>query len=183
MKKHIALLLSKFFILLYKLRYGQRVQFGKNVIVNHKLRIRGKGRLVIGDEVVLWAHEENNRFRFYSPQARIEIGKSSKVNGVFCHAYGHIKIGEDCMIGSATIMDTDFHTFDNPEHVLYGKELSKPISIGDGVWLAGQCVILKGVTLGNRSVVGFRAVVTKSFPADVVVAGNPAKIVKEKASS
>lgn len=179
MKKTIALLVSKIFIFFYKLRYGRRIKFGKNVIINHKLRLSGKGKLIIGDDVVMWAHEENNRFNFYSPQAQIKIGNRAKLNGVFCHAYTLIEIGEDCMLGSATLMDTDFHTFDDPKHVLHGNELSKPIHIQKGVWLAGQSVILKGVTIGENSVVGFRGVVTKSFPANVVIAGNPGKVVKK----
>lgn len=183
MKQKIARIISLFFILYYKLRYGKRVQFGKRVIINHRFKLRGKGKLLIGDDVRMWAHEEKNRFQFYSPNALIVIGPGSGLNGVFCHAYNSITIGKNCMIGSATLMDTDFHTFDDPTHILYGNPLSKPIVIGDGTWLAGQCVILKGVTIGKKSVVGFRAVVTKSFPDNVVVAGNPAKVVKEVSSS
>lgn len=183
MKQKIARIISVFFIAYYKLRYGKRVQFGKGVIINHRFKLRGKGTLRIGDGVRMWAHEEKNRFQFYSPEATIEIGAGSRLNGVFCHAYDSITIGKNCMIGSATLMDTDFHTFDDPTHVLYGKPLSKPIVIEDGTWLAGQCVILKGVTMGQKSVVGFRAVVTKSFPDNVVVAGNPARVVREASSS
>lgn len=180
MKRKIALILSRFFILFYKIRYGSRVSFGKGVIVNHKLRIKGKGKLIIEDGVNLWAHEEANRFMFYNKGAVIKLGSKGRYNGVTCHCYTSIEFGEKVMAGSTILMDTDFHTFDDPDHVLHGNELSKPIKIEDGVWLAGQSVVLKGVTLGQGSVVGFRTVVTKSFSEQVVVAGNPAKMVKEK---
>lgn len=81
------------------------------------------------------------------------------------------------------IMDTDFHTFDDPNHILYGNLKSKPVKIGNDVWLCGQSVLLKGCQIGNKSVVGFRAVVTKSFPENVVIAGNPAKVVKSQRQS
>ena len=51
--------------------------------------------------------------------------------------------------------------------------------IGDNVWLGDHCVILKGVTIGENSVVGANAVVSRDVPANVVVAGNPARVVKQ----
>lgn len=183
MKKQLALFLSRIFILFYRLRYGKRVEFGKNIIINHKLRIKGKGKLIIGDEVNLWAYEEKNRFYFYSSEARVELDKGSRINGLTCHSQSKIEIGENCLIGSAIMMDTDFHEFKDPEHVLYQNQMTKPIRLGKGVWLGGQCVILKGVEIGDKCVIGFRAVVTKSFESDVVIAGNPAKVVKRKAMS
>ena len=57
-------------------------------------------------------------------------------------------------------------------------ELGKPVTIGNDCWIGGQAVINPGVTLGDNVVVGSGAVVTKSFPSNVVIAGNPAKIIK-----
>lgn len=57
-------------------------------------------------------------------------------------------------------------------------EYGKPISIGNDVWIGGSAVICPGVSIGDRTVIGAGAVVTKSFPADVLIAGNPAKIIK-----
>lgn len=54
-----------------------------------------------------------------------------------------------------------------------------PIRVEENAWLAGQSAVLKGVTVGKNSVVGFRAVVSEDVPSNVVVAGNPARIVKE----
>lgn len=180
MKKQLAHLISGFLVAYYKVRYGKRVHFGKHVIINHKFKVSGPGRLYIGDGANLWAHAEPNSFHFYSKDAIIRIGKNTRLNGLACHCEQSIEIGDDCLIGSAIIMDTDFHTFEDPEHILHGNSKSKPVKIGNGVWLCGQSVILKGVHLGEKSVVGFRAVVTKSFPPHVVVAGNPSRIVKSK---
>lgn len=180
MKKKIALFLSKLFIIFYKLRYGRRVQFGKNIIINHRFKIQGKGKLMIGDNCTLWAHEEPNRFHFYEETARIKIGSGNRLNGMTAHCAESIEIGNDNRIASTILMDTDFHTFEDPEHILYGNPKTKPIKIGNGTWICGQSVILKGCEIGDGSVIGFRAVVTKNVPTQVVVAGNPAKVVKEK---
>ncbi len=180
MKVKIASVLSRFLIYIYKLRYGKRVIFGQNVIVNHRFKIKGKGQLIIGDNVNMWAHQEANAFHFYDKNAIIKIGQGTRLNGVACHCAKLIEIGKNCMIGSANIMDTDFHTFDDKGHILYGNQKNKSIKIGDHVWLCGQSVVLKGITIENKSVVAFRTVVTKNIPKNAVVAGNPGKIVKQK---
>ncbi len=58
-------------------------------------------------------------------------------------------------------------------------EYGKPISIGDDVWIGGSAIICPGVTIGDRAVIAAGAVVTKDVPDDVVVGGNPARIIKE----
>ena len=57
-------------------------------------------------------------------------------------------------------------------------EFGKAITIGNDVWIGGSSVICLGVTIGDRVVIGAGSIVTKSFPADVVIAGNPAKIIR-----
>ncbi|SET47480.1 Maltose acetyltransferase [Geodermatophilus poikilotrophus] len=57
-------------------------------------------------------------------------------------------------------------------------EAAEPITIGDDVWLGGGVVVLPGVTIGENAVVGAGAVVTRDLPADVVAAGNPARVVR-----
>ncbi|WP_368253629.1 DapH/DapD/GlmU-related protein, partial [Clostridium paraputrificum] len=73
---------------------------------------------------------------------------------------------------------TATHPLDAQERIS-GTELGKPITIGDNCWIGGSATIVPGVTLGNNVVVAAGAVVTKSFGDNVVIGGNPAKIIKE----
>ncbi len=178
MKKKIALFFSRVFKIWYRLRYAGHVFFGKNVIVDHKLHFRGKGKLIIGNEVNLWTHSEPNQFFTYDAEAVVEIGNRSRINGVSIHCRKNVKIGDDCLVGSCTLLDTDFHSIYFEKRNEADAAISKPIVIGDKVWLGGQSAVLKGVSVGEGAVVGFRAVVTKDVLQNTVVAGNPAVAVK-----
>lgn len=176
----VVRLLTHYVVMKYRLLRGDRVQFGPGFQANRKLVIRGPGRVVFGANVNAWAHEERNVIITFSPDVTIRIGSKVRLNGVGLMAKRGITIGDHCILGSTLLVDTDFHSLQvdratNPDAPV----LSAPISIGSNVWLAGQTVVLKGVTIGANSVVGFRAVVTRDVPANVVVAGNPARIVRQ----
>lgn len=181
-KYKIARTISACFLVFYKLRYGSRVSFGKRVIVNHRFRFSGKGKLIIGDDVNLWAHAEPNRFFTYSKDAIIDVDSDTRLNGVLVQCVDRVDIGSGTLIGSAIISDTDMHQVDMPGHVLEGHVMVKPVSIGDRVWIGGQAAIMKGVTIGSESVVAFRSVVVKNVPEKTLVGGNPAKILKQVSS-
>ncbi|MGT2906335.1 sugar O-acetyltransferase [Streptococcus dentiloxodontae] len=89
-----------------------------------------------------------------------------------------IRIGDNAMIGPNCQLLTPLHPL-NAQERISGLEYGAPITIGDNVWLGGGVTILSGVTLGDNVVVGAGSVVTKSFGDNVVLAGNPARIIKE----
>lgn len=88
-----------------------------------------------------------------------------------------IRIGDNAMFGPNCQLLTPLHPLDAQERIS-GLEYGAPITIGDNVWLGGGVTILPGVTLGDNVVVGAGAVVTKSFGDDIVLGGNPARIIK-----
>lgn len=88
-----------------------------------------------------------------------------------------VVIGANCFIGPNVSIYTACHPLDADERnkIL---EWAEPVVIGDNVWIGGSTTILPGVTIGNNVVIGAGSVVTKSFPGDVVIGGNPAKVIK-----
>ena len=89
-----------------------------------------------------------------------------------------VRIGENCFLGPSVGIYTATHPIKASERY-NGQGLGKPIVFGDNCWIGGQAVINPGITLGNNVVVASGAVVTKSFGDNVVIGGNPAKVLKE----
>lgn len=89
-----------------------------------------------------------------------------------------IRIGKDCLIAPQVGIYTAAHPLDAETRVSR-LEFGKPITIGDNCWIGGHATILPGVTLGDNVVVAAGAVVTKSFGSNVVIGGNPARILKK----
>lgn len=88
-----------------------------------------------------------------------------------------ITIGDHCYFGPNIGLYTPVHPLD-PVQRNADVEMGKPITIGNSAWLGGRVTILPGVTLGDNVVVGAGSVVTKSFGDNVVIAGNPARVIK-----
>lgn len=89
-----------------------------------------------------------------------------------------VRIGDNCMFGPGVHVYTATHPVD-PYERIKGPEYGKPVTIGNNVWVGGRAVINPGVTIGNNVVIASGAVVTKNVPDNVIVGGNPAKVIKE----
>lgn len=163
----------------------QQLVVGKQVCFNVPMRGEGKGTLVIGDgnsfgyrpaprlgtgEILLQARQ---------PNATITIGEANAFsNNVSLVANEQITIGDKCLIGElVSIYDCDFHEI-NPATRNRSAGLTKPVSIGNNVWLGSRVMVLKGVTIGDNSVIAAASVVTKSIPANCIAAGSPAKVIR-----
>ena len=110
----------------------------------------------------------------------IEVGENFYCNyGVYILDVCKVKIGDNCLIGPQVGIYTAGHPLDRVQRVQKMLEFGKPITIGNDCWIGGHAVINPGVTLGDNVVVGSGSVVTKSFPSNVAIAGNPAKIIKK----
>jgi acetyltransferase-like isoleucine patch superfamily enzyme len=122
-----------------------------------------------------------------NPDSIIEIGDGVNINnnsGLISEGPG-ISIGARTSLGTnCSIMDSDFHDM-HPDRRLTGVPKTGKVIIGENVFIASNVTILKGVQIGNNSIIANGSVVTRPVPENVVVFGNPAKVVQriEGASS
>jgi acetyltransferase-like isoleucine patch superfamily enzyme len=125
--------------------------------------------------------------------ANVTIGDFTLLNGALIMAEDKIDIGSHCLVSwNVGIADSDFHPLEPAQRLIDAQALAPyfkdrpprpklktaPVIIKDNVWIGMNAVILKGVTIGENSVVAAGSVVTKSVPPNTVVAGNPAVAVK-----
>ena len=108
---------------------------------------------------------------------RVQIG-----DGCLMSPGSRISASDEVILGDAVMMANGAFITDSDWHGIYDRidrdERVTPVHIGNNVWLGDHAKVLKGVTIGDNSVVAAGAVVTKDVPTNVIVAGNPAKIVK-----
>lgn len=104
------------------------------------------------------------------PGARLEVGPDCYLNGCHVSAKQSLKLGRRVFVGIGTrIFDSDQHDFDSER-----SERQEPVKIGDHTWIAADVTVLRGVEIGEHSVVGTRSVVTRSIPPHTVAFGAPA---------
>lgn len=121
-------------------------------------------------------------FNVSASASKIIIGDNVGISGSTINATTTITIGNNTIIGSGCLItDSDSHPIlaserNIPDWYKYTK--SAPIVIGNNVFIGARSIVLKGVFIGDGAVIGAGSVVTKDVPANVIVAGNPAKIIK-----
>lgn len=112
--------------------------------------------------------------------ARIEIGRNCYINRhTMLDASEEITLGDECMIGPFCYLTDHDHTFGPDVAPSAGALIHRPTRLGSRCWLGAHVTVLKGVTIGDGSVIGAGSVVTKSLPAGIVAAGNPARVIRE----
>jgi acetyltransferase-like isoleucine patch superfamily enzyme len=154
------------------------------------LRSRKRKAVVIGKHVSCYA---GCSFAI-AENGTCTIGDFTLLNGALIMAEDKIDIGSHCLISwNVGIADSDFHPLEPAQRLIDAQALAPffkdrparpklktaPVRIADNVWIGMNAVILKGVSIGENSIVAAGSVVTKSIPPNTIVAGNPAVIVKE----
>ena len=171
------------------------VEFGEGFYcesaqVFKKLVSKKPGAVVIGNHVSCYA---GCSFAI-GENGKCTVGDFTLLNGALIMAEERIDIGSHCLVSwNVGIADSDFHPLEPAQRLIDAQALAPffkdrpprpklktaPVKIGDNVWIGMGAVILKGVTIGDNSVVAAGAIVTKSIPANTIVAGNPAEVVKK----
>lgn len=148
---------------------------GSMVSTNGKPKVKNKGEIYLGNKVRIWSNFNKTQI-FVHRGAKLTVGDNSRINGVHIAVKEEVTIGKNVRIAPyVLILDSDFHNAS--DHFSDGKTGS--VIIGDDVWIATKATILKGVEIGEGSVVAAGAVVTKNVPPYTVVAGVPAKVIKK----
>jgi maltose O-acetyltransferase len=122
---------------------------------------------------------------YVEPNIRVDYGYNIFVGENFFANFNcvildicKVRFGDNCLLGPGVHIYTATHPID-PNERNSGKEYAKPIIFGDNVWIGGSSVINPGVTIGDNVVIASGSVVTKDIPNNVVVGGNPARIIKK----
>lgn len=123
-------------------------------------------------------------FRFYyGCDIQIFDGGQLELGSGFCNSDTKIRCKNKISIGHGVAIAHDVLIMDCDGHSVNGVEdLGKPIKIGDHVWIGSKAIILKGVTIGENSIIAAGSVVTKAIPSNVIAAGNPARIIKQNST-
>lgn len=161
---------------------------GTQSVIMSKINILGGKNIVIGDNfycywgVRIETYNKHNGVKF---NPKIRIGNNVSINP-YSHigAVNSIVIGDNVLIASHVFITDHYHGMINSEvlniapaeRILFSRGA---VSIGNNVWLGEGVTILPGVTIGDNAIVGANSVVTKNVPANSVVVGVPAKVIKQ----
>lgn len=150
------------------------VHFGQRITFMTSVNIVGYAgtHLYFGDDCIFDARPD---LFTQGPKAVLRIGKNTFINGSRIATFESITIGNNCILADVRMMDTDFHSVDKnrmqPEAVIK----NAPIVIENNVWISAASAVLKGVTIGQDSVIAFGSVVVANVPPGKIFGGNPAK--------
>lgn len=156
-----------------------------------KLSIGVNASLIVNDNFTLTSGS------FYNPlsrniksciiiedNAKLNIGKNVGISSSCLWVHNYLTIGNNVKIGADTIiLDSNAHSLDFIKRRNYYEDspntLNAGIEIGDDVLIGTRCILLKGIKIGSRSIIGAGSVVTKDIPPDCIAAGNPCKPIKK----
>lgn len=144
------------------------------------IQIATSGSLSIGNNCAFRSSSTSNLIGInrpcilsVNPEAKLVIGNNCGFSGTVIGCFSNIKIGDGVRCGANTLItDSDWHPGDPRS------SNAKGIFIDANVWLGVNVIVMKGVHIGENSVIGAGSVVTKDIPANVIAAGNPCKIIR-----
>lgn len=173
---------------------------GDNPRLYKSISINGRGNISIGKNFTLFSEDcsvnpLNQGLRSslytYNKDSSIIIGDNVGMSSVCIWAKQLVKIGDRSHVGAGcVILDNDSHSLSPEVRTQTDREAicnkddaadahSSPIIIEDDVWIGTRCIILKGVIIGSKSIIGAGSVVTNSIPSNCIAAGNPCRVIRK----
>jgi acetyltransferase-like isoleucine patch superfamily enzyme len=171
-----------------------RISYGNNLRINGRIYISNKGKVTIGNNFRANSGKNYNPIggdiilRFVvKKDAKLTIGNNVGISNSVMFISQSITIEDNVLIGgNCKIYDSDFHSINYEDRMspyLNGAPdfnvNNKPVVIKEGAWLGGHCIVLKGVCIGKKAIVGAGSVVTKNIPDHEMWAGNPARYIRK----
>ena len=143
------------------------IKIGRNCIFRSS---RGSNLIGLNHSCIIATH---------SRKARIELGHNCGMSGTVIGASGSVILGNRVLCGANTVItDFDWHNI-QPGNRSTGKYAPAPVVIENNVWIGLNSVVLKGVRIGENSIIGANSLVTHDIPPNVIAAGNPCRVIKE----
>lgn len=197
LKELVCRIRGGFKFLFFKHKFGKvyiesfcKITHKKNISIKGSVRIKnhttidglGKDKIYIGNNVTIGSY-----CNLKTTHSLSELGQFLKIGdntscGSYCFfgAAGGIEIGSNVCIGQNVRFHAQNHNFDGEELIKNQGVSSIGIKIGNNCWIGAGAIFLDGVIIGDGCVVGANAVVTKSFPENSVLAGNPARLIRKR---
>ncbi len=175
LNRHYARLLARYVLL--KLRYGKRLQTdgicficpGVHLEIGRRARLRIGRWAWIGDGSKIRVHEGE-----VSIGAKTVMGQECTIS-----AYQHVSIGRECIVADRVMLiDFDHGVVEVERPIRLQGIYKRDVRVAHNVWIGYGACILRGVTVGENSIVGTSTVVTRDVPRDAVVGGIPARVLR-----
>lgn len=191
MNKRLYKIFNKFFR--FKIWFYENILSNASLIdgkakINQPTLFLGEGQIVLAENVMLGYFPSPCFYSGYihiearDSNSSIKIGANTIINNNFAviASKASVTIGEKCLFGTnIEIMNSDFHNIEPEKRHSGGGGLSADVNIGNNVWIGNSVKILKGVAVGDNSIIAAGAIVTKNVPENTIVAGNPAKEIRK----
>lgn len=166
------------------IKYGKRLR-----LIGYPIIYKFKGaEIIIGNDVAINSEIMSNMLGLYQKTmivarygGKIRIGNNVGMSGTTIYAWNSIEIGDNTIIGAnVKIIDNDFHPINADERLKDNKEMVgvKSVKIGENVFIGMNTIILKGTRIGKNCVIGAGSVVNGIFEDNMVIAGNPARVIR-----
>lgn len=168
------------------IRYAGYLQAGKELIIEDyaEINARSTQKIILGNRVTIGKYAIIRPGNLYGgePGEGLVVGDHSNI-GPYCYigCSGHISIGNNVMISPRVSIYAENHVFDQIDTTIKSQGVKKEkVVIEDDCWIASNSILLAGVTIGKGSVVAAGSVVTQDVPPYSVVAGVPARVIKNR---
>lgn len=163
-----------------------KIIFPKARLIRFPFDIRGKKYIKYGKNFTTGTGCRLEAYKFDKKKPKLEIGNNVQIND-----YVHLSCAESLIIGDNVLIASKVYITDlnhgsysgekqsSPQEIAKERKIyTKPVKIGNNVWIGENVSVLSGVEIGENAVLGANSVVTKDIPKNCIVAGNPAKVIK-----